>query len=248
VPDHDDIERLLPGLFDGDCDATAQALLKIGEPALHRLLQLPMFGGSEDIRWAGREPRWDQVDFRDRTSNLMGALAAIAEEHMDAFLAAIREADRVHNWIIISILADMKLKSPEVVDIFLEAMKGRESLLREYAVKGLWRTRSRRAVEPLIKALSDRAPDVRYVAVQAICGLGDERALGPLRKMHAAKSNANRRGIREYAAKAIAKIEARQRARRSSRKSGREESPNGPASGHGRPSDRRRTRVRGDTG
>jgi HEAT repeat protein len=68
-------------------------------------------------------------------------------------------------------------------------MKGRESLLRESAVQGLWRSRSPRAVAPLIKALSDRAADVRYKAVQAICGFGDERALEPLKKMLAAKSN-----------------------------------------------------------
>jgi HEAT repeat protein len=225
MADHDEVERLLPGLFDGDYDATVRELLEIGEPALHRLLQLPMFGGSENIRWVDREPRWDEIDFRDWTTNLMGAVAALAKEHLDAFLAAIREADRVHNWIVISILAEMKLKTPEVADIFLEAMKGRESLLRESAVQGLWRSRSPRAVEPLIKALSDRAADVRYVAVQAICGLGDERALEPLKKMLAAKSNANRRGIREYAAKAIVKIESRQRARQSRGKSRRNEPP-----------------------
>jgi hypothetical protein len=102
---------------------------------------------------------------------------------------------------------------------FYETMKGRESLLREYAVEGLWRSRSPRAVEPLIKALSDRAGDVRHKAVRAICGLGDERALEPLKKMLAAKSNANRRGIREYAEMAIAKIEARRRARQARGKS-----------------------------
>src|SRR4051794_36998019 len=98
MADHDEIERLFPGLVDGDYEETVRELLKIGEPALHHLLQFPMFGGPETIRWIDRDPRWETIDFRDWSSNLMGAVTALAKEHLDAFLAAIREADRVHNW------------------------------------------------------------------------------------------------------------------------------------------------------
>src|SRR4051794_28712936 len=106
---HDEIDRLIVRTFD-EYDAAVRELHKIGEPALHRLLQIPMFGGSEAIPFEELDPRWKERDFRDWLANLEGALAALAKAHLDAFLAAIRESDRVHNWIIITILADMKLK------------------------------------------------------------------------------------------------------------------------------------------
>jgi hypothetical protein len=223
MADHDEIDRLLARLTYEEYDAAKRELLKIGEPALHRLLQLPLFGGSGVFRWEDHARRWDGRDARDWLPNVMGALTALARENLDAFLDAIRESDRTHNWIIISVLSE--IRTLKAVDILLESIRGRDSLLRQYAAQGLWRSRSPRAVEPLIKALSDRAWEVRFTAVQAMCGLGDERALEPLKRMLSAKSNAKHPGIREYAARAIARIEARLRAGQSRRPSRRNEPP-----------------------
>ena len=54
---HEEIDRLIVRVFD-EHEAAVRELLKIGEPALHRLVQIPLYGGSEAVPFEELDPRW----------------------------------------------------------------------------------------------------------------------------------------------------------------------------------------------
>ncbi len=68
------------------------------------------------------------------------------------------------------------------VPYLLKAVKSEEALTRESAARALGPIQDERAVEPLIRLLSDTSGPVRYAAAQALTEIGDARATEPLVK------------------------------------------------------------------
>ncbi len=87
---------------------------------------------------------------------------------------------------------------------------GEDPKIRGMAAEGLALAGGKMAVEPLIEALSDPSPEVRFWAAVGLGGLGDTAALPALRRLSEAEgaSPPGARDVREEAVKAIENIEA----------------------------------------
>ena len=82
-----------------------------------------------------------------------------------------------------------KLKEKEDVEGLIKALEYRKEsikddhvLIRSCAAEALGKIGDERAVEPLIKALQDKAWDVTYTAIEALGDIGDLGAIEPIKK------------------------------------------------------------------
>ena len=105
--------------------------------------------------------------------------------------------------------AALALPGPRRLGLMLEGAKSGDHWARGVAVRALSRSRSSRAVDALVRALKDRDSSVRFDAIRSLGSVGDARALEPLKKALAAKSNLRHPGLLKFAAEALSCIAAR---------------------------------------
>ena len=115
-----EIDEAIGRLASAEYPAAVEALLAFGEPALHRLLQVsdgsvrPAFG--------------DQYPARDTADNLVFALTVVGERHLDAFLLAVRQGQRLSKVSVVWALG--QVDDPRVVEPLLVALAGSDRFAR----------------------------------------------------------------------------------------------------------------------
>lgn len=200
-----EIDACLARLADDRTYAPAVArLAALGTPALLRLIAI-----LDGTRWYGTPPGNDVRDFAER---LEAALAAVAQARPEAFLEEAARPGRLECHAVVA--AAGALKDPRAVELLFSAAGAASWSSRWTAIRVLARRRSARAAATLVRALKDRDSLVRMAAAEGLAGLGDERALTPLREALAAKSNARWPGLRAALARAAARIAARRERRK----------------------------------
>ena len=85
----------------------------------------------------------------------------------------------------------------------------RDDCVRWHAAEALGEIRDARVLGPLILALKDESPYVRFVTAKVLGDMGDPRVVEPL--IHALKDKDEK--VRESARKALAKIKAKERSK-----------------------------------
>jgi len=131
---------------------------------------------------------------------VMPLIAALSDKGMEVGWCAARSLGK---------LGDVRAVEP-LIDLLNTSM---DMYTRQEAAQSLGKIGDDRALEPLVRALNDKDKYVRRAAAAVLGDLGNAQALPALiateRQDHVATNQANRQGIREAAAKAIARIEAR---------------------------------------
>lgn len=113
----------------------------------------------------------------------LGTFRAIAQlQSIERLLEALRaDPNREVRWqaaIELEVLAD-----PRAVPALIQALKGRDPLVRVGAAEALKGIPDAAALQPLIRALKDPDPGVRRAATEAIGKIGDRAAVPALIKM-----------------------------------------------------------------
>lgn len=195
------IDALIQGLADEQAYGSAIGRLAVlGAPAVRRLAGLLDGTATFDLP--------PGVDLRDFAERLEAALSAAARNAPEAFFQEASRPGRLGCRAIVA--AAGALKGPRAAELLFSAARTSNAASRWTAIRALAKRRSARVREALIRALKDRDSLVRMEAVDGLRGIGDFRALEPLRGVLTAKSNARWPGLVEGAALAIARIEARQ--------------------------------------
>jgi HEAT repeat protein len=127
----------------------------IGAPAAEPLIDV-LQDKAKDVRWAAAEAL-DKIGWLPDEGDI-GA----------AYWVAKREWDR-----------SVKIGAP-AVEPLTNALKDRESAVREAAARALGKIDDPRALEPLIAALQAKESDVRKAAARALGRIGDPRAVEPI--------------------------------------------------------------------
>ncbi len=190
------IKPLIQALNDEDSDVqwrAAEALVKIGEPAVEQLIQA-LKDENNYIRWwaaealekigepaveaLGQALKDEEEDEGVRRA-VVWALGAIgdvraAEPLIQALKDENRDVRRRAAWAL------RKIGDSSTVDLLLQALKDENRYARRVAAEVLGKIGGKRAVEPLVKALKDRDSTVRDGAVWALGKIGGKRALKPL--------------------------------------------------------------------
>lgn len=99
-----------------------------------------------------------------------------------------------------------KIKDPKVVEVLIQKLKGGHGSanVQIAAARILGRIRDSKAVEPLIKALSDEYWEVRREAAWALGMIGDARAVEPLLRVRSDDEDGQ---VRSVAADALTQLE-----------------------------------------
>ncbi len=170
-----------------DIRGAAEALVKIGGPAISYLINVLRFNDSSLI-----------ID------NIVPVLKNIAKPENPAFpllLKALEEAiaDEDSSIYYIFDILGAKNISTDIVDLLIKKLRENPSGNLAYV---LGEIDDRRAVEPLINALKDKNVDCRDSAAIALGKIGDQRAIGAL--IEALKDKNYQ--VRTDASEALAKI------------------------------------------
>src|SRR5438552_1680647 len=137
------------------------------------------------------------VAFRERCKQT--ALAALADEAVDATIAALREKKEEVRQEAAEALG--KIRDKRAVEPLIAALHDEDAWVRCLAVQGLGNMGNTRAVEPLVAALCDENPLMRGFVVEALGEIGEpavEALIAALRDENKA--------VRHLAVEALAEI------------------------------------------
>jgi HEAT repeat protein len=139
--------------------AAAEALCKIGGPAITRLISTLS------------QERWEV-----RSSTIL-ALARVGQPATQAFQAALRDQD----WFVRAAAANSlgQVKDPRAVKSLINILNDKEWFVRERAAEALSKI-GEPAVESLIVALKDRNGLVRERAAEVLGKIGNAKSVKPL--------------------------------------------------------------------
>ncbi len=130
------------------------------------------------------------VDPRDAHDAIVGAVLESARRDPDRFFAVLeREPSLVIATEVLWALGG--IDDARAIPILIDVLRSGDALVRWSAAHGLEKRHDPRVVDAFIAALSDRAPTVRAVIVEALGKFGDARAAEPLAVAAARKSNTN---------------------------------------------------------
>jgi HEAT repeat protein len=158
-----EIEKLAATLSGAQDQATklaaAEALCKIGGPAITRLISTLS------------QERWEV-----RSSTIL-ALARVGQPATQAFQAALRDQD----WFVRAAAANSlgQVKDPRAVKSLINILNDKEWFVRERAAEALSKI-GEPAVESLIVALKDRNGLVRERAAEVLGKIGNAKSVKPL--------------------------------------------------------------------
>jgi len=162
------IDAELQALLAGDETRSSAALVSLGGRALERLLDV--VAGRVLIPW--------KVSPREREEALAGAVAAFAERDVEPVLKGLEARGLQEGFTTVWALGCVV--DARVVPLLLRSASSKDPIQRWLGVSGLARQRDARATEALIRALGDRALDVRTTAADALGEIGDPRAVDAL--------------------------------------------------------------------
>jgi HEAT repeat protein len=146
------------------------------------------------------------ADFRDYSDMVSRAIVEAAERDREAFVRVLEEEPTLlESGTVVWALGSVD--DERLVPLLSRALKGKDSNVRWSAAHALANRPS--AALALIDALRDRAPTVRAVVIEALGGLGDARALAPLREALSRPSNAKDDHLRNLLEGAIEKVTPR---------------------------------------
>jgi len=162
---------------DGRTSTVAEALVKIGSPAVDPLIKV--LGNKY---WYVRDAAAE-------------ALVKIGSPAVDPLIKALGDKDwNVH---YLAAKALVELKDPRAVDSFIKALEDKDYRVRDTVAKALVELKDPRAVDSFIKALENISWDVRYLAAKALVELKDPRAVDALIKAMEDKDCSIRNAVAE---------------------------------------------------
>jgi HEAT repeat protein len=141
-------------------DAAPPELLRLGRPALERLLDAPT-----SAFWS------TDTEARDYGSLRNQAIAAFAKADMDGVLLAMKRRKWTDVRIALSGVA--LLQDARVVPFLVRAYADKAPLTRALAIEYLGSQRDPAATATVQRALRDRSSDVRLAAIRALGSIGD---------------------------------------------------------------------------
>jgi HEAT repeat protein len=155
-----------------DYERSAPLLVAMGPPALERILDASDGHGALDSPGA---------DWRDYEDARQAALAAFAAHDMGDVLARMR----ARHWsdLDVALSGIARVADPRIVPILRNAYASKEPMTRQRVVTLLGMQRPPEATDALLAALSDRSPDVRMAAIDALGDVGDPRAIPALESL-----------------------------------------------------------------
>ena len=148
-------------------DAAPPALLRLGQPALERLLDAP-----DSAFWA------TYMEARDYGSLRGHAIAAFAKVDMDSVLLAMKRRKWTNARVALSGVA--LVQDARVVPLLVRAYADEGPPVRARAIEYLGDQRDPVATATVHRALRDRSSDVRLAAIRALGKNGDPEAIEPL--------------------------------------------------------------------
>lgn len=148
-------------------DAAPPELLRLGQPALERLLDAPA-----SAFWS------TETEARDYGSLRHHAIAAFARADLDGVLLAMKR----RKWpdIRVALSGVGFVEDARVVTFLVRAYAEKAPLLRADVIALLGNQRDPAATATVQRALRDRSSDVRLAAIRALGSIGDPMAIGPL--------------------------------------------------------------------
>lgn len=193
----DALRPLLHGVW--RFDAPPPALLRLGLPALERLLDAPA-----SAFWS------TDTEARDYGSLRHHAIAAFAKADMDGVLLAMKR----RKWpdVRVALSGVGLVEDARVVPFLVRAYADKGPLCRTDVIEYLGSQRDPVATATVQRALRDRSSDVRLAAIRALGSIGDPAAIEPLEGTLARNPSAPL--VADEVKRALKKIRAATRARR----------------------------------
>jgi HEAT repeat protein len=165
MPLDEELRPLLHGVW--RFDAAPPELLRLGEPALERLLDAP-----DSAFWS------TDMEARDYGSLRQHAIAAFAKADLDGVLLAMKRRKWTDARIALSGVA--LVHDARVVPFLVRAYADKEPSVRALAIESLGSQRDAVATATVQRALRDRSSDVRLAAIRALARIGDPETIEPL--------------------------------------------------------------------
>lgn len=142
------------------------------------------------------------MDFRDASDLLVGAILEAQRKDPDRFFGVLEKKPQlleIHNvvWALGGV------DDERVIPLLLGVLAHGDSMLRWSAAHGLEKRRDPRVVDGFIVALSDRAPTVRAVVIEALGKMRAKRAVPALQTAAKKKGNAKDRYLSKLIADAL---------------------------------------------
>jgi len=197
----DEIDRLVNNISEGigDFKNNTNRLKKYGEQSIIRLLN------AKSINNPG------QRDGRDSVSDILGAIAEIAEDHrqfvIKLFEDELNKPFDKQKYVSSLSWALGHIDDRRIIPLFMKGLKHKEQWIRWECCEALLRLKSKDSIPSLIDALKDRSELVKSTAIKAMQEFGTVEAIPRLEKLLKSK----RKGIRQGAHKAIELINERQK-------------------------------------
>jgi hypothetical protein len=141
-------------------DAPDPALLRLGQPALERLLDAP-----DSVFWA------TEMDWRDYGGNRREAIAVFARKDLNLVLNAMKTRKWTDARIAFSGIG--LVQDVRVVPFLLRAYASEAPATRAEAVRYLGFQRAPDATSTVLRALRDRSSSVKLAAIRALGDIGD---------------------------------------------------------------------------
>jgi HEAT repeat protein len=151
-------------------DAPGPAILRLGQPALERLLDAP-----DAVFWA------TEMDWRDYGGNRREAIAAFARRDLNRVLSAMRTRHWTDARIALSGIG--LVQDARVVPFLLRAYADAAPATRAEAIRYLGFQRASGATSTVLRALRDRSSSVRLAAIRALGDIGDPNTTQALEVM-----------------------------------------------------------------
>lgn len=161
----DELRPLLHGMW--SFDTAPAALLRLGPPALERLLDAP-----DSVFWP------TDMEWRDYGSTRQHGIAAFAKQDLAGVLAAMKR----RKWpaVRVALSGIALVQEARVVPFLVRACGDAGAPVRAKAVEYLGLQRDPLATAAVVRALRDRSSDVRVAAIRALGSIGDPQSIEPL--------------------------------------------------------------------